>query len=80
MVSPELLLLSSQFWTSEADPRVVEPALSLGLRAAISSSWQAQAALVFSAKDYFGDGLFWPKNQRLYETTLIGLLRLKAEF
>ncbi len=74
------LLLSSQFWTSEADPRVVEPMLGIGLRATLGSSWQAQAALAFSAKDYFGDGLFWPKDQRLYETTLLSVIRIIAEF
>mgnify|MGYP001619116400 CR=1 FL=1 len=68
--------LGTQFWTHYADPRVVMPTLSLGLGLNNLRGFSWDMALAASRRDYFGDGLFWPKDQRLDETLYKLLTRL----
>ncbi|MBI4063123.1 MAG: hypothetical protein HY401_02360 [Elusimicrobia bacterium] len=70
------LFLTSRFWTHYADARVLTPAFSLGMELNVTKSLRLGAGGTLERRDYFGDGLFWPKDQRLDETSFKMILNL----
>ncbi|MBI2070459.1 MAG: hypothetical protein HYT79_07615 [Elusimicrobia bacterium] len=64
------LLFTGEFWTHYADPRVLTPIFWAGLGFEPKTGFDLRGGLRVSRQDYFGDGLFWPKDQRLNESIL----------
>ncbi|MBI4668796.1 MAG: hypothetical protein HY747_06375 [Elusimicrobia bacterium] len=74
-------LTAGRFQTHPADPRVIAPGLTLGAGFDAKTPFSLDLGMTVSRRDYFGDGLFYPKNARIDETTLkffaLFILRVK---
>ena len=64
------LRLGSKFWTHYAEPRLITPTLSLGLGVKASRRLDVDFGFSFMNRDYFGDDLLWPKDERIKETEI----------
>ncbi|MFC1522064.1 hypothetical protein ACFL6Y_06610 [Elusimicrobiota bacterium] len=74
------LRFGSSFSTHYANNRVVTPKFSAGFGMKLAKHLKIDIGGSFSQRDYFGDGLFWAKDQRISEAEFKFLSSLRFRY